>query len=126
MNPSIKQEWLAALRSGQYKQGKHRLQNSAGGFCCLGVLCDIASRHGVGRWESDWRKLPEHLGDLPVYCGDIQGSPDAAEGHLPQAVMEWAGLDTRTVYLGGGDALTALNDHGLTFAEIADLIDKKL
>ena len=33
-------KWIKALRSGKYKQGKASLQ-SAEGFCCLGVACDI-------------------------------------------------------------------------------------
>jgi hypothetical protein len=125
MDPSIKQEWLEALRSEQYKQGRFRLRNLDGSFCCLGVLCDIASRHGVGGWESG-AKLAKHFGDLPVYCCDKQGHSDTAEGHLPRAVVEWAGLNGRTVLLGGGDTLALLNDAKHTFAEIADLIEREL
>jgi hypothetical protein len=32
--------WLAALRSGKYKQAKGTLQNE-NGYCCLGVACEI-------------------------------------------------------------------------------------
>lgn len=39
----LKAKWLAALRSGDYKQGKNYLHNSAKDtFCCLGVLCEVA------------------------------------------------------------------------------------
>lgn len=35
----VKAKWLKALRSGDYKQTKHKLYNpKTGGFCCLGVL----------------------------------------------------------------------------------------
>lgn len=34
-------EWLAALRSGQYKQTKGQLSRE-NSFCCLGVLCVIS------------------------------------------------------------------------------------
>ena len=37
MPKEIKDKWIAALRSGKYKQGKYRLEND-GGYCCLGVL----------------------------------------------------------------------------------------
>jgi hypothetical protein len=40
MNPELKQKWVAALRSGDYPQGKQNLQKK-GKFCCLGVLCEI-------------------------------------------------------------------------------------
>ena len=32
--------WVDALRSGDYKQGKHYLE-SDGNYCCLGVACRI-------------------------------------------------------------------------------------
>lgn len=41
MNPEIKSLWLAALRSGEYRQGQHDLLDSDGNACCLGVLCLI-------------------------------------------------------------------------------------
>lgn len=31
-------KWLAALRSGEYKQAAGRLRGPCGGYCCLGVL----------------------------------------------------------------------------------------
>lgn len=51
MNPEIKEKWLAALRSGEYKQTRgalfrpRRLDDVKpifpAGYCCLGVLCDV-------------------------------------------------------------------------------------
>lgn len=45
MDTDVKKKWIAALRSGDYKQGKHYLENNftANGsrFCCLGVLCKV-------------------------------------------------------------------------------------
>lgn len=35
--------WIAALRSGKYKQGRKTLV-SGDRYCCLGVLCDIAKK----------------------------------------------------------------------------------
>ena len=43
MDPELKAKWIAALRSGEYKQGKNRLHsNEDNSFCCLGVLCEVA------------------------------------------------------------------------------------
>lgn len=44
-------KWLAALRSGKYRQGSARLKTLDGKFCCLGVLqCvldgDVEYHHG--------------------------------------------------------------------------------
>lgn len=43
--------WIAALRSGKYKQTKAALRDSKG-FCCLGVLCDLAAKDGGDQWNS--------------------------------------------------------------------------
>ena len=40
----LKDKWIAALRSGKYKQGKGALQRNES-FCCLGVLCEVAGVH---------------------------------------------------------------------------------
>ena len=37
MKKTLKRKWIAALRSGEFKQAKHKLFNE-GGYCCLGVL----------------------------------------------------------------------------------------
>lgn len=41
MNAELKAKWVAALRSGEYRQGQGVLKTSKGEYCCLGVLCDI-------------------------------------------------------------------------------------
>jgi hypothetical protein len=40
MNQVIKEKWVAALRSGEYKQTKGYLRNKKG-YCCLGVLTNF-------------------------------------------------------------------------------------
>lgn len=35
-------DWLASLRSGKYKQGHGYLKDNQDGYCCLGVLCELA------------------------------------------------------------------------------------
>ncbi len=41
MKAKYKKKWLAALRSGEYSQAADFLHDGDGGYCCLGVLCDI-------------------------------------------------------------------------------------
>lgn len=41
MKPYWKKKFLTALRSGGYKRGKYRLRSDRGGYCPLGVLCDV-------------------------------------------------------------------------------------
>lgn len=49
MNNPLMVKWIAALRSGKYKQGRGRLRDGDA-YCCLGVLCDIS---GMGEWVED-------------------------------------------------------------------------
>jgi hypothetical protein len=111
MNPEVKAKWVAALRSGRYQQGRQALRRGHT-FCCLGVLCDIS---GLGEWSDNW------------YCpaGDSHGSLY----HLPNPVIEWAGVESDSPIVDLADSaeyLTELNDAGKTFEEIADLIEKHL
>jgi len=111
MNPEVKELWLAALRSGEYKQGRQRLRTDDE-FCCLGVLCDLA-----------------------VKAGAVDGFDDGG-WYLPDDVATWAGLEDA----GSGvriDENWALIDHNdgndgppplkaKSFKQIANLIEKRL
>jgi hypothetical protein len=120
INPEVKAKWVAALRSGEYKQCKGRLHSPDGGFCCLGVLSDIAVKHGIGEWR--------HIGRGICFISD--SSLD--EVMLPEAVSEWAGfgyperMGGRVSVDNASDCLAAHNDAGRTFAEIADAIEEQL
>jgi hypothetical protein len=85
MNPEIKEQWVRALRSGQYTQGKDALKISYAGkdsYCCLGVLCDIAVKSGAV-------DEPVKLADGWAYGDDH----DSSWSSLPRKVVEWAGLN---------------------------------
>lgn len=103
MNPEIRAQWCAALRSGHYMQGRGCLRDG-NDFCCLGVLTDLAAQAGVIKWNDNMAAAPE----------------------LPDSVRAWAGLGSRDPELFGeygGEPAASRNDSGETFAEIADLID---
>jgi hypothetical protein len=110
------QGWIDALRSGDYKQTKHRLGSiSRKGtlrHCCLGVACDIMNHD---RWMPIPDNLEEVLGDedfLPLEY-EIEDS-DKVCGD--KAHEFWAQND----YC---EALAAMNDRGADFQEIADALD---
>jgi hypothetical protein len=46
MNPDKKKMWIDALLSGEYKQGRGALKYK-NGYCCYGVLCDVAIKDGL-------------------------------------------------------------------------------
>jgi len=108
--------WLEALRSGEYKQTKGALHTKKGkkeGFCCLGVLCDLAVKAKV---------IPE---PLTLEIGGIQEFRyEGYSGNLPEEVMKWAGLeDSSGSY--EGDSLADLNDNGKKFTTIAKIIESR-
>jgi hypothetical protein len=119
MSKRIKDLWVAALRSGEYKQTQKLLKDE-NGHCCLGVLCELYQKENevnieVSNKAQDGRVYSLFLTEPAV---------------LPLAVMKWAGLlsqDGRprdyqetTRY----PKLTAKNDEGASFKEIADIIEK--
>ena len=125
MNPKVKESWVSALRSGQYKQTRFKLK-SQGGFCCLGVLCDLYSKETGEEWVEDENKN----------CYQFLGQSQT----LPDKVSEWAELPPfptlisyRALPFTDGRApspypirLEALNDdHKKTFKEISDLIEEQ-
>lgn len=43
IDPILKARWVAALRSGDYAQGREVFLDSVTNqYCCLGVLCEVA------------------------------------------------------------------------------------
>jgi hypothetical protein len=124
MNPEIKQRWINALESGEYPQTTGVLKDE-NGFCCLGVLCEIAVEDNVVRWDEDF-----------AHYSSLVSDNDSSDGELPESVADWAGLDScnpesgalykvdRFSVLVERDALMSeLNDDmHLTFSQIAQII----
>jgi hypothetical protein len=122
MNQEIKAKWVAALRSGEYKQGIEQLKDCNGNFCCLGLLCDLAEKEGIV--ESSPQETEEYgSGDFGYR---MKGSEDSFEFEtLPKAVMDWAGLDSDNPIIGDNNRATYCNDVcRMSFNKIADLVEK--
>lgn len=130
MNPEIKAKWTAALRSGEFKQGSNMLHSIDSDnpeqfkHCCLGVLCELHQREtGDGEW---------------VFGRYVTGHNESSGVVLTPTVAKWAGLMTSYTKLmqGVNPDLTDGNevhwasawndDHGATFDQIADMIDRSL
>lgn len=122
MNPDIKAQWVAALRSGEYKQGRDRLRRGDE-FCCLGVLCHLA---GVAGAVEPAKVVAEYPKARYYYVDNGYAEPSV----LPGAVMSWAGLDDPNPSVAGLE-LSAYNDgtdfvKPHSFGLIADLIEEHL
>jgi len=117
MHKEIAEQWVAALRSGEYQQGRGALHDGDT-FCCLGVLCDLFP----GRQWSRTSKNAKHLCSAGE-CSDYSV--------LPESVRKWAGICDSSPPGTETDSLAELNDgEGLsggqwTFHQIADLIEEK-
>jgi len=117
MKTDIQDRWTTALRSGKYSQARGKLIRD-GGFCCLGVLCDLHSIETGTPWIGTAYRLNN--------------------SSLPPEVMEWAGLkpndpNVHVMYRQGDyqgleeTTLTTLNDDNeLNFDQIANIIEEEL
>lgn len=122
MNQQVKEKWIKALRSGEYKQCKKGLRVEDG-YCCLGVLTDLYEKENN---RGKWIRVKTDLPDQFVF--------DVGNGYnysfLPGTVCDWAGISRidSSVDIGDGtDDLITLNDAlGKSFNEIADIIEKHL
>ena len=140
MKKEIAEIWVAALRSGKYKQSRKKLRTekthlcvdnteATPGFCCLGVLCDIS---GLGTWVP--RTLDDQSTEPDEYGYQMQRDQGrrAETTVLPTEVRDWAGMDSEQgslVYtaprINGAPppSLASQNDDGATFEELAAFIE---
>lgn len=116
MRKEIADLWTAALRSGKYKQTRGFLKTEEG-FCCLGVLCELAV-------ESNIIKGPTYQdmeGERKYYYAKSRYD-------LPTEVREWADINTDEEIGPKNLMLVVMNDgpnydDGMSFDEIANIID---
>jgi hypothetical protein len=131
INEENMDKFLAALRSGDYQQARNQLESREGGFCCLGVACNLAHKAGVvDREDTQWGAIYYNgtSGALPEEVGDWLGLPETHRIHgtdsfdVPffKSGFEDRGTEAREYTAIG------LND-GLekSFVEIADAFEKE-
>ena len=126
MRRSERDEWVRALRSGEFRQAKGQLRKpitwgdesgtvSVYGYCCLGVKCELdvrASRHGM---VSDGQPFTSY----------------GINGHLADAMPRDEVLQAWGLSDGQANLLAQLNDGESgydphTFAQIADWIEQNV
>lgn len=119
MNKEVQDKWTTALRSGEYQQSSGKLRTPEG-YCCLGVLCDLAVKADI--IDAPYVEQLYLMETAYYYDGERQ--------YLPDSVRNWAGLNNidPRVQVDDiiNDSLSNLNDSGHTFAEIADYIEEGL
>jgi hypothetical protein len=122
MHDYIKNEWVSALRGGDYNQSAHHLRDLKG-FDFFGVLCDVFQKDtGNGDWVLTV-KGETNSKSLYAFCI----GPDRAHTYLLPDVVEWAGLAPTSLYpklaKGEADPMRITDLDGVSFEEFADLLE---
>lgn len=105
-------EWVEALESANYEQGKGELvvkENNNIRYCCLGVLCQIQGRLTDGKDGGDGAYHCLHYSNP---CYPFLGK----YGYFPEGIQVKKGTVS-------DETLASVNDSGkFTFEEIAQVI----
>lgn len=110
----VKEKWVTALRGPNYKQTRGILKSEDGGYCCVGVLCDLV---GV---EFEWDPFEDRF-KTPQGASGLPWAEDLPQEIANVLLQPWGEKDEL------GEHLTRLNDvcH-MTFSQIADWIEENL
>ncbi len=125
MNANAK-KWVAALRSGKYKQAEGAL-NVNGSFCCLGVACELAMED-LGLIKR--QRTPDLASNGSYNYGSV-GDYALSFGTLPHAVVDWLGLRTESgawledIGPSCGSLVAANDQLHLNFEQIANIIESE-
>jgi hypothetical protein len=115
LDPEFKVKWLAALRSGRYRQGKHQLRQrnkttNKLEYCCIGVACNLVDKNG-------WKVQPSNYFNRTRYGNCFNWL--AFESHVVQDLPFVDGVTAAK--------LAAFNDDAdWDFHNIADWIEEYL
>ena len=102
------EEWADALESGEFQQGGGQLNYQDKYFCCLGVACELLHRKGlIERYTKE--------------SGCVGYGKEKEFYLLPSKVHEMFDLNLSPRKI-NGFALSAMNDNGISFAEIAKIV----
>ena len=109
MNKEIKEKWIAALRSDEYKQGRGYLRKNEE-FCAMGVLCDVVS-------PESWEQI-----GLGYYVEPGYYRMQLRTMSAPESVVSAAELHSADAQI-----IEQMNDDNkLSFENIADWIERRL
>lgn len=105
MRATLKQRWIEALRSDRYHQGRGHLRAELYGktfHCAMGVLYDLIAT------PEQWERL--RTNDGPFF-----------DGYLPIESYDQTGISPFAER-----QIASLNDDGLSFAEIANIVERDI
>ena len=119
--------WIAALRSGKYRQGQSFLTQKdpdSGKIkhCCLGIatLCHIRTCPKDVKYEKFFTEDCHMSGTNVRYYYNVKDKNDPETAVLLDITREWLGITNDLE-----QELINMNDDGKTFREIADYLEQK-
>lgn len=102
MNKERLQQWIDALKSGEYKQTREEWRNEDGCFCVTAVAAEVAMKNGCNHLK--WNGMLLWGFGWPIHH-----------------ISEWYGISQDSVR-----SLVTLNDGGYTFEELVALLESML
>lgn len=115
MNPDIKERWVAALRSGRYRQCEGTLRTDDNAFCAIGVLCDVVAPDA---WENEGHSWYYDIPEEDYHYDDDSGGT----GWPSRRVIEEADIAETAL-----NTIVLLNDEEhCSFEDIAQWIAANL
>ena len=130
-------EWLKALRSGEYKQGKSALRSEKDEYCCLGVLSNLQLDTAGCKWVPNgdvyeltgapgYFRIGTVLEEIRSTVGlrDHRGGFTSTRELRAKALAKGIKLPEHDGWDNEAFSLIELNDTlGWSFSQIADLIE---
>ena len=110
---------VKVLRSGTYKQGRHALVDNNDCFCVLGVACNESTT------DLKWVK-GSGMTSLWSIGREFYQVPQKIQNEYGFYSRYGKRRDGKCIQIGGQcyDTLTAANDDGVSFKDLADYIEK--
>jgi hypothetical protein len=128
MKKDIKELWVKALRSGEFKQCIGHLESN-GKYCALGVLaalamldgyCTFKPDKGFGRFDNKYKTLSYTIME---WAGIASDEEEDDEGKEYKRFLHPGAGAVKFLNKGKETSIMKLNDSGKSFNELADIID---
>jgi hypothetical protein len=121
MEPGLVRQWIDALLSGEYRQGRMQLKDRYDGYCCLGVAVE-ACFGGFNTSENTYLPSMASLSDDDAHKLGLE--KELSEDAINYYSEKWNRDDVPPTLI---SLAMYMNDTiGATFDEIASVLEEEL